>query len=64
MSATMFDEIMDTGSLFFQKYRYKYRQKREFETICEELGIAIDMDAFHNAGNDAYYTMKAFNKLS
>lgn len=56
-------EVFDTASLFKNSDKYQGEVKSNLEYICCRLGMKPKKDSLHNAGNDAYYTMKAFLKL-
>jgi DNA polymerase III epsilon subunit-like protein len=54
--------VYDTGAMFMQVFNL--RQKRKLEKVCQQLHVQFNPRAFHNAGNDAAYTMMVFNALN
>ncbi|KAJ3076432.1 hypothetical protein HDU98_003296 [Podochytrium sp. JEL0797] len=54
--------VVDTGTLYQQKSGA--RNKISLENLCALLGISVTSGSFHNAGNDAAYTLIAFHKLN
>ena len=56
------DNIYDTGTMH-KIYRHSHNL-RKLEFVAADLGVDIDKRAFHNAGNDSYYTLCCYNMLS
>ncbi|KAJ1561018.1 hypothetical protein HK405_005170, partial [Cladochytrium tenue] len=57
--------VFDTSDLSCSASRPP-RQRVALARLCEELGVTPDADAapWHNAGNDAAYTLEAFLVLT
>ncbi|KAJ3284730.1 hypothetical protein HDU76_008249 [Blyttiomyces sp. JEL0837] len=55
------DKVYDTKGLF--KQRYPGSLKSNLQYACEYMGVEIQLNSFHDAGNDAAYTLRLFNKL-
>lgn len=51
-------ERFDTGLMY--KFYSQSRQTIKLERLLEELHVGYDRGAFHNAGNDARYTLDAY----
>ena len=51
----------DTGELYQSKYGLPHPP--QLEKVLRTLGIPVTAGALHNAGNDAAYTLMAFNQL-
>lgn len=55
-------QLIDQG-LYYEKWQ-SYRQVRSLRNLISGVGYKSDPKIpFHNAGNDAFYTMTAFLRL-